>query len=565
MTEESFSSRKEILGELLAGTNIYIVPPNQRDYSWGKEHFEDLWTDLIGAIQEDNYFFGSMILQNTPDPKKKIILDGQQRLATATVLFAVIRDGFNILKDPDNAKDIQKHYILDKIFKKEVRKLTLNLINKDFFYYCIQKDPNDKDAQNFKDYEKKNKLSKANKSLRNAYYFFKDKIEDEFKNKSGEERISFLTRLCTTLTDKFIIIKIQVGSEEEAYMIFETINERGLELSVADLFKNYLVRKAPEKDKDDVVRIWKDLLISLDDKIRPFLRHYWLSKIQLTTERQLFSKLKQYIETGKNSAKNFVKDLKEEATVYSELLNPDVQYWEDKQVFDLLKDFNVLNIKQCLPVLMSGRDKFNNKNFKKLLKLITNFSFRYSTICNLHNNILERKYSDISEKIRNSKIKTTDEVKDLLLDIYPDDNQFYDSFKMKELDNSSIARYILKKIDLACGSYKDTEKIDYETLSLEHILPKSPQDDWIKYFKEQGIKKKDLKQLIHRIGNKTLLDVNMNTEAANSYFAEKSDKYYKRSRLKINENLKTITQWNRKAIEDRQAELGKVAKTIWKI
>lgn len=563
MVEESFKSERKSVGMLLVGTNRYEVPSHQRDYSWGIDEIEDFWNDLISSTQEKDYFFGSMIFQNSSDEKVKIILDGQQRLVTITILLAVVRDIFYTLRDTENVQSIEEHFIIDKYFKKEVKKLILNLRNKDFFYYCIQKSPNDQEKQDFKEYEKKNRLPKTNKLLRNAYYIFKEKIEKELKNKEKPWCIEFLTKLISTITDKFIIIMITVGSEEEAYMIFETINDRGLELSVADLFKNYLIRKAPPGEKNDVVRIWQEISSLLDDKIRPFLRHYWLSKFQMTTERKLFSVLKEYVETGKSNVRNFVKDLKEEATIYSALLNPDVQYWEDIKIVSLLEDFNVLDIKQCLPLLMSGNDKFNKKNFIKLIEIIINFSFRYSTICNLHNNILERKYSDISKKIRNGIIKTVDEVKDLLLDIYPDDKQFVEAFKVKEIKNSSIARCILSKIDLAIGSYQ--EMVDYSTLSSEHILPKSPQESWGKYLKSQGIDGKDIKEIVNRIGNLTLLDVKMNNEASNLFFIQKRDEYYRKSHLKINEKLKVINDWNKNSIIERQTELAEIAKNVWKI
>src|SRR3989338_9813727 len=145
MAKQSFESRRLTLGELITGANIYEVPSHQRDYSWEKEEIEEFWRDLIGAIKEENYFFGSMIFQDSINEKIKIILDGQQRLATVTILLSAIRDLLYELKDYDYAQEIQSHFIIDKYLKKEVRKLTLNVRNNDFFYYCIQKFPTDKD------------------------------------------------------------------------------------------------------------------------------------------------------------------------------------------------------------------------------------------------------------------------------------------------------------------------------------------------------------------------------------------------------------------------------------
>lgn len=563
MSGQNFESRRVSLSELLTSRNTYEVPSHQRDYSWEKDEIEIFWSDLLSIFKEKSYYFGSIIVQESKDEKIKIILDGQQRLATATILLAVIRDIFFELRDMDGAQEIQKHFILDKLYKEEHKKLTLNLRNKDFFYYCIQKSPTDDERQNFDEYERKNTLYKTNKLLRNAYYSFESKIKKEIKNKDKEKSIDFLTKLSANLTDKFMTIMITVNSEEEAYMIFETINDRGLDLSVADLFKNYLIRKAISREKEDVVRIWQDIVGMLDDKVRPFLRHYWSSKFQKITERKLFSMLKKYIEDRKSSVRSFVKELKEEAVIYSALLKPQLEYWQDKEIIDLLEDFNALDITQCLILLMSARSKFNNKNFKNTLRLIINFAVRYSTICNRHNNVLEDKYSEIGKRIRKGSIKNADDTRNLLLELYPSDDDFTESFKAKQIKKATVARYILKRIDICLGNY--SESFDYSSLSLEHIIPKALTKEWRKYLIQRGLQEKEIKEHIFKIGNLTLLDVTINRSAATYLFKKKKKLYYKKSRLELNKYFMNIKEWDSASIERRQLVLCNAAKKIWKI
>jgi uncharacterized protein with ParB-like and HNH nuclease domain len=563
MSEQSFDSQKLTVEEILTKALTYEVPTHQRDYSWDKEETDAFWNDLIASDKEDNYFFGSIILQKSSDKKKKIILDGQQRLVTVTILLSAIRDIFYDLGDAKMAQSIHQNYIIGEHLGKMVKKVILNLRNRDFFFYCIQQYPDDSKRQNFQDFERKNTAYKTNKLLKNAYVSFRSNIEECLIGKTKDGKKELLLSIAKNLTEKFIVIEINVSSEEEAYMIFETINDRGLELSVADLFKNYLIRKADKKEKDDVVRVWQDIVALLDDKIRPFLRHYWASKFQPVTERRLFSMLKDHIEKKRNNVRSFVQELKAEATVYSYLLRPDLDYWKDKEIVLLLEDFNVLNVTQCLILFMSGKDKFKNKAFKKLLKIGINFVFRYSTICNLHNNILEKKYSEISTKIRGKKVTNVDQVKELLSDIYPADGQFYEKFRLKDIKVNPIARYILGKIDDYLSN--KPEKTDYSILTLEHILPKSPDKKWKSYLKKKNIDKKAIKELVDKIGNLTLLEEKMNNEAANKFYDHKRDNHYKKSSLEINSSLKTIKDWEKQTILDRQEKFANLAKDIWKI
>ena len=177
--------------------------------------------------------------------------------------------------------------------------------------------------------------------------------------------------------------------------------------------------------------------------------------------------------------------------------------------------------------------------------------------------LFRSRYSEIAKKIRSGTFKNIDDIKKRLLDIYPDDKTFTDSFKNKDIQDNSIAKYILNKIDIAIGNY--SESIDYSSLSLEHILPKSPKEQWSKYLKKQGLGSKEVKELIHKLGNLTLLDVTINRQAANNFYTFKRDQYFKASKLKINEHLKKITQWNKSSILSRQARLAETAKKVWKI
>ena len=564
---------------MFKGGNFYKVPPNQRDFEWEKPLLEEFWNDLINSYdaKDKSYFFGSTIFEYG-DNNEVVIYDGQQRLAVVTTLWAVVRDLLHVnFKETDIADTIQKNYISERTEKKEnIVKLTLNLRNKDFFYDCIQLPPDSK--KTFEEYEKiHGKLNETNKKIKNCYLFFKEAINKAFEDRKlgmDKEKIEFMTDISQHLRDHFSLVIIGITDEEEAYMVFETVNQKRAELSVADLFKNYLIRKTKKAgDRKKVIELWKDIADALDNKIKAFLKHYWHSKREVITERRLFKELKKYIEKEKYNPLELVNELKGEAKIYSALGNPDDDYWDKKDIKELVREFNILNVKQPLPVLVVGRKKFSNGTFKKLLTLMINFSFRYNIICNLPPNVLERKYSDIAINIRDGKIK---DIKSIINEIkkiekYPNDKLFAEIFigKILKRGKNKLARYILEKIEVNKQSKmpitKRPEPLKFEDFTLEHILPQSPDDEWKTYFKTKGISDEDVEKLIYRVGNLTLLDNPKNSFVKNEFITKKCQKAYNSSLLKINESLHNLKEWNEKDIEKREAYFLKEAREVWNI
>ena len=130
MGRESFDSHKENLGKVFKGGNIYKIPPNQRDFEWDKSLLEYFWEDLLNSYNRKDitYFFGSTIFEYNDKNNDVIVYDGQQRLATTTILWTVIRDVLWDLKEEEIARTIQGSYISQITEKRhDILNLTLNL------------------------------------------------------------------------------------------------------------------------------------------------------------------------------------------------------------------------------------------------------------------------------------------------------------------------------------------------------------------------------------------------------------------------------------------------------
>ncbi len=569
MGSESFNSHKEELSNLFGGSGIYKVPPNQRDYEWDNDLLEYFWDDLLNSYEQKDksYYFGSVIFQKNIDDRETTVYDGQQRLATLSILWAVIRDKLAEYNYSNTADIIHKRYIT-RVTETGVQTpiLTLNSRNKDVFQECIQKYPNPK---KFDEYEKiNNKLDSSNDKIRKCYLFFESEIKKKFEelNKSDKDKLDFLKMLSSHLSEHFILVIIGVSDEEEAYMVYEAINQKRLELSVADLFKNYLIRKTTDQNKEQTIEIWDSITKSLDDKIRPFLKHYWHSKKGIVTERRLFKELKIFVEKDGNDVFALAKELGEESKIYSALTDPDSDYWGD-ELKELIRAFNILEIEQPLPVLMIAKKRFDDKEFKLLLEAIINFSFRYNIICNLQSNVLEKRFSTIAKRIRGENVKIDEKINNtkgvlkMLEEFYPDDKKVEENFLGKTI-KKKIALYLWIKINAHLTKYEKPNPAD---LNLEHILPIHPDKEWKTYLKEKGIDAEQTKRLIERIGNQTAIDRNMNTQAKNKFFIKKRDENYKYSKMSINASLRSITDWTEKEINQREKDYIKSVNEIWKI
>lgn len=549
------ASRVETVDRLLSTNRIYKVPRYQRSFSWEKDHIELFWEDLI-ETKDDNsredYFLGSMIFRQITENEMEII-DGQQRLAVITILLACIRDYYFDMGSMEGVSEINPIYIGRKKAGVMHYKLELNSQDNTFFRNYIQDDARERN------FSRKRGLSTSQKLILNAHNIIFEKIGEELdKLIRSEDKKNFLEDLKNIITEKFKVLSTYVSSLEEAYVVFETLNDRGLDLSIADLLKNYLYSKAGG-NLNAVRNTWEEIMNMLDGKeINNFLRCYWLSSKDLVREKQLYKALKNHLR-DKGEVLSFVQELKNEAEVYRNIINPDDNYWDDDNLTNALKELKNLGIKQIYPLILSAYKKFGkSSDLKKIINWSISLTVRYSIICSLNPNKLEVEYSDAAIKLRRNKDLIF--VKRRFLELIPGDEEFSNGFGEKELTNKKIARYLLCKIAKKMGVCGGDISID-ENITLEHILPQKLTPEWEKYIEKNGLNHEDY---LHKIGNLTLLNGPRNRNLSNKSFKEKS-KIYNTSALKITKDICLYKEWNEENILKRQGDLVKIAKEIWKL
>lgn len=563
MVNTSIDSRLMSFGELLTGSNYYAVPNFQRDYSWTETEVEELWTDITNTIGENRneHFFGAIVVNNSEKPKLWLI-DGQQRMTTTSLLVCAIRDIAREKEDAELSTIISQKYLgsLDSRTRRTEPKLILNDTNNQFYQdNFIQF----KDISFLKSLQKKltQGQHKSNKLMLGAYLLLYKKIHE--RASKAENFIESLIQIEECIRDKLNAIVISVADESNSYLIFETLNNRGLELSVADLLKNHLFSKSYEK-LSDIQRIWMDINREIDKfDLTRFIYHYWLSKYGDISEKELFRKISTQLKNSLDVL-DFVTALRESAEIYGAFKNPQSSIWDSfhAETKDNIIRLKLFGVSECYPALLAAKETLPNGLFSKFLRMLVIFSFRYNVICGLNPRI-ESTYSEISTYIRKRKPKKETELFEKIVKLYPEDDFFFESFQKKIItkENADLARYILREINSYYTGHRElVANPNASEVNLEHILPQRPNETWLAKFS-----KTDFSHYIYRLGNLTLLDSKINRNVGNSSFQDKCNKAFARSNLEIAREIAEYSSWGPKQIEERQTKMAKAACEIWRL
>ena len=550
----------------------YIIPRYQRPYSWTITEIEDLWNDLT---QDDSTFIGSFVFnyENTDKTKFIEVIDGQQRLISLTIFFAVLRDLYKELKEEKKANKTQELIaFVDKIDLTEEFRLKCGDSLSDFFEKHIQK------GILFPTKIKR----REHKQVKENYLFLKDKIKREMGNKDTSEKIKDLDGLKKRIFN-FKIILIQTGSSEDAYSIFETVNARGADLTTADLLKNYIFGELkPQKDEEDYAKEkWSEIENNVENvkgklTVSKLIRYFWLSKYGFVTEKKLYRKIKQDI----RDYDELLENIHSASKFYNKIVGDTVvDDWEDfdpkkvQKMIEVFKALKIMGITQPFPIFFALL--MNHKriplDFSNFLRSLENHHFAFSAICKLSGNVVEKIYFRYALEIQKAVKEDKEEFRrvtiekifnDLKNDLkekhYPTKEIFIENFMDLEYPDNLI-KYIFSKIENQKND--KSEKTDFNSVNIEHILPKDP--------KEWNLKKNDVKDYVNLLGNLTLVSKRINGSIGNKPLKEKTEEF-KKTKLKLNEELlkqwkDTDYKWTKAEIEARQKKLAEYAyDVVWK-
>lgn len=544
-------------GSLIRSGGKYIIPKFQRDYSWEAEQWDDLWQDIENMYSEkSDHYMGYLVLQTSNENKDSIIIDGQQRFTTITmIILAAIKaiqkfvdKGIDLEENTERIKILKNIYIgnTDPVSLECDNILVLNRNNNGYYREYIVK---------LGELKLRN-TTYTEKLMKKCFEWYEKQLTGKFD--TGRQYAEFITYIVDHLY--FTIIK--VSNEMNAFRVFETLNARGVQLSSADLLKNYLFSlvdntvEHPGRIKD-LEEKWFALTKNIQaEKLPDFIRYYWNSKYKTVRANDLFKAIRDKI---KNATDVFtiVTEMNSYSDVFMALRNADDELWHgENEISDNIRLLILFGLKQPYSLLMAAYKSLDTRDFNKLLKDIIVISFRYSVICGKNPNDIERVYNNIAIQITTEKIYD----KKRLKEVYIDDNEFVPIFSRKSfVDNSrnnKIIRYILGKIERFSGGTREVN-IDGNTDTIEHILPQNPDETWGEDY--------NFDNLIYRMGNLCLLEKVYNNELKNKPYADKVILYNKSAFISTKQISEDYPIWNESTINHRQQKMSNCAKSIWKI
>ena len=557
MPEQRYEAARQTIGTLLATTSPHIeVPEWQRSYTWDTPQVEAFWRDLTefgGQYHDDNiigeeYFLGSIVL--VVGGATNLLLDGQQRLATATVLLSALRDERRKHK-ADAATRLQNKYIsdFDDATQQTTYVLTLNNYDRDFFRGEVQDEPTNPPLR------PKPGL-KSHGLIRKARLFFEKAVQDKSSELGGgEAAFNWNLRVSRVLCDHMSLVAVTSSDEDNAASVFETLNDRGIGLSTPDLLRNLLLRRAANEDaRQRIVNAWQTILGTDDEaSVEEYIRHFWVSKRGDVKARKLYREIKnKIIEEGIDSLE-LSNELANTAPVYLDIARARE---DDQDLQAYLAGMRALGAKALYPAMLSGYaaigEDGDKTKLRELAHALISLFVRYNVIGGRETTVMETTVYKVAAQLRDDK--KFDEAVAGLAAIAPDAKDFVERFTRASISRIATSRYLLREIEIAKRRTQEMDVSGTARVHVEHIYPQTPQE---------GQKWPNHAAVINRLGNHTLLGKRLNTAIKNADFATKKREAYEHSDILMTQELCAYDDWTTETIAQRQEELSTWIMRIW--
>ncbi len=535
--------------------NQLVIPIYQRVYSWEKKQCEELWDDIIkvgGDDKMNGHFIGSIlyVLDGIKHSDNALlIIDGQQRLTTITLLLTALRDHWS-----DKRKEIENDYLInsDKDGDKKFR-LFLSDSDKDTLLYLIDKDrrkpsePSLKVMENFKLFEKW--ISKNT-----------DKLETIFKG-----------------LKKLMIVEIALEKgKDDPQLIFESMNSKGMELAQTDLIRNYIVMETEiEKQKSFYNKYWRAMEEEFEQNKKlfdRFVRHYLTIKTRdIPNINKIYVAFKDYRQKEGIGIEDLLKDLQKYCGYFCRIV---FKKEADKDLND--KDLNDKDLNKALgflvdlemdviyPLLLELYSDYSDRvlskdDFKHSIALIESYICRRA-VCGLGTNSLNKVFPSFTKHIQKDEYFESLKAHFGYLtekQRFPNNDEFKKLFITIDFYHFQKREYFFERLE----NFDTKEPVNIKECTIEHIMPQTLTEEWERDLGEnfQAIHDKYL----HTIGNLTL--TGYNSEYSNRSFQEKRDmeKGFKQSPLKLNQSLKDLESFGEEEIKKRANDLADLALKIW--
>lgn len=549
-------ARKGNIFEILNGNKQFLIPVYQRYYSWDIEQCRRLWNDIVDMQKRNKagHFVGSIVNiaeQAMPTGVQKyMIIDGQQRMTTLTLLLLALRD--YAIQHPEDTT-INSRRIDNMLLKNEYEvgderyKLLLTETDRDILIRLVESKP----------------IPDGTKSrLIDNYKFFSGKIADrDLQPAEIYESIGKLQIVNITLD----------RTMDDAQAIFESLNSTGKELSESDLIRNYVLMGLEPSEQTYVYEhLWRPMeqlfvYETQDSVMDSFFRHYLTMKLtRIPKQGRVYEEFKLYhLNCEFGTIRELCQDLLNYAKFYTDIVFKRSNNAELKRLYEDIVD---LRMEVSYPFLLKvhndcAEGTITEDNLKEILRLCISYVLRRS-ICDIPTNSMNKTFATLRNSIRPDDYMNSIKAFFVLQDTYkefPDNDKFMAAFMSRDIYTMRARNYILSRLE----NFGNKAPIIIENYTIEHIMPQntSLSPEWQH---DLGVNWKEIqKTYIHTIGNLTLTAYN--SEMSDRPFMDKMNMPggFKESALRLNAYLVKLTEWNEDHIKERAQQLAAKAVQIW--
>ena len=545
---------------------LFVIRPPQRRFKWKKEQIEQLWDDIVRAhkADRDSYFLGTLLLVPHRDGGLSVI-DGQQRITTLSILLAVLRDhcrNFSSLKTRSDG--IQRLIRRVDNDGRPVGALVVTLQDTDNQTYMKwAKDHGSTEPP----FSQDDPISSAVKTLSN-------KVTNYLNVPNPEDS---LRGICEYIQSKVMFLPLEVRSESEAYLVFDTTNTRGMRLSPSEALKARLAAIAREDSalSEELIRTWAEVAGKLEDAGLPidamddYLHAIWCAKEGYIAKRSLGGIASRF--RGTEDLKAFVEYMESYILSYLAVVAPSGTSSIDED----LKDLRHLNVQSYSFLTMVHKNSFNR--FPEAVNLVLSLQMRNITVGDYQANEYEKQWPHWARLVREGDTQEAfDEIRALMVS----DEYFQQTFEKKDVSAAGIVRHVLRRLDPISHPGSGVQPTDVD---VEHVLPKSVvsklKDDkslttnvkqWIldlgyeipETSEEKLNLGKELEPYLNMLGNQALLDDRTNRGVKDLPFDKKKDCYQGQG-LELTKSLADHEKWEASQILARQKEMAQQAPLVW--
>ncbi|GAA8849129.1 DUF262 and DUF1524 domain-containing protein [Helicobacter pylori] len=523
--------------------NQLVIPIYQRVYSWEKEQCKQLWDDIIKIGRDDKmngHFIGS-ILYVKHSGNTLLIIDGQQRLTTITLLLIALKDH---LSDEVKRKEIEDHYLInsnrdgDKKFR-----LILSESDKDTLLYLIDKDrrkpsePSSKIVENFKLFE-------------------------EWISKNTNQLETIFRGL-----EKLMIVRIALKKgKDDPQLIFESMNSKAMELAQTDLIRNYIVMET-EVEKQEVFynKHWRAMEEDFKQNEKwfdRFVRHYLTIKIrEIPNINKVYVAFKHYQQERGIETEALLQDLQKYCGYFCQIKFKKEANKDLNKALSFLVDLDMDVVYPLLLELYSDYSDgvLSKQDFIPIIVLIESYLVRRA-VCGLGTNSLNKVFPSFTKHIQKDEYFKSLKVHFGSLtekQRFPNNDEFKDCFIMIDFYNFKKKKYFFERLE----NFDTKEPVPTHEYTIEHIMPQKLDEEWKKALGQDY--ERIHTQYLHTIGNLTLTGYNQ--EYSNKSFQEKQgmEKGFNQSPLRLNQSLRDLESFGEEEIKKRANDLADLALKIW--